>query len=183
MIGDVHEREVVAKEAGCQHPRRHERGAERRDERVPGRLGRAAGVFSRLHTRLRRGVEAQSERDDESRPPELSHLLRGRLLAVYFEGHFVTIEPGVATKVPFCSVPSTTMSRPDANRSGTLPVYTTATVTLDRILDVTEAEPKPACVRVARRLADDAPTSETVPVCPASSLGFTDGVPPPAIEV
>src|SRR5216110_3893427 len=40
---------------------------------------------------------------------------------VYFDGHFVESVPGLATKAPSRSVPSTTTSRPVRNRSGTLP--------------------------------------------------------------
>ena len=56
-----------------------------------------------------------------ARPSSAIYCAAG-FVAEYFEGHFVTIVPGSATNVPFSSLPSITMSRPVANRSGTLPV-------------------------------------------------------------
>ena len=44
-------------------------------------------------------------------------------------------------------------------------------------------EVQPALVRVARAVPTTAPASETRPVWPASVLGLSEGVPPPAIDV
>jgi hypothetical protein len=41
---------------------------------------------------------------------------------VYFDGHFVIIDPGCATKTPRLSSPVTISSRPDWNKDGTLPL-------------------------------------------------------------
>ena len=64
-------------------------------------------------------VHGQPEADDERCAPEVRHY--DFFSATYFDGHFVLRVLGVPTKVPVCSRPLRTTSRPDLKRSGTEP--------------------------------------------------------------
>ena len=125
VLGDVDERVVVADEPGDEDRGGDERRAERRDERVARRHREPAPPGDGGHRPDDARVQAQAEREKQRRPTEIGHLPHywsDGLIAVYFDGHFVTIVPGVATNVPLRSSPSTTRSRPGAKRSGTLPL-------------------------------------------------------------
>ena len=104
-------------------------------------------------------------------------------LAEYFDGHFVTIEPGFATKVPFDK-----LTVDDDVAAGREEVGNAALVD-DRhrpargILDVAEPEAKPSGVRVAVRLADDAADERDRARSARSWLGLHRRRSPPAIEV
>ena len=128
-------------------------------------------------------VEGEAERDDERRPPELSHLEVAGLAAVYFDGHFVTIVPGVATKVPLLELPvddDVAARREEVGHAARVDDRDGRAV---GSLTSRSRNRSPAPCASPVGLPTTRPTSETVPVCRASSLGLTDGVPPPAIEV
>ncbi len=74
VLGDVGEGEVVAEEPGREHGGSHEGRAEGRDQRITGRMGEPAASPRRRVRPCDRRVEAEAERDDERRPPELDHL-------------------------------------------------------------------------------------------------------------
>ncbi len=149
----VDEGEVVADERGEEHARGDERGGEGRDQRVLGgdrepAAARVRGVGTRDD-----GVEGQPERDDERGAAELRH---GRYVSgAYFDGHFVISESRSATKTPFWSRPSTTMSRPGRNWFGDGARVEHRHPLRLAALDVAHLEAHPRAVRVPRGNADD----------------------------
>ncbi len=125
MLGDVTQREVVAHEAHEQHDRGHRGRRERAVEGVAGGVRQPTAVADGGERSRDQGIGGQPERDEKRRATELGHgycSALGGATGVYFDGHFVTIEPGTATNVPFFSSPSTTRCRPTLKRSGTEPV-------------------------------------------------------------
>ena len=104
-------------------------------------------------------------------------------MAVYFEGHFVTIEPGVGDEGAVLQRAVDDDVAPGREQVGHAARVDDRNGRTRRILDVTEPNRSPPACASPVGLPTTCPTSETVPLCPSSSLGFTDGVPPPAIEV
>src|SRR5215212_5525465 len=102
-------------------------------------------------------------------------------LAAYFDGHFVT-SPS-AKKTPPRSSPSATTSRPDLNRSGTVPWKTTGTVALLRPMSAIANRNPPGECASPRIFPTTLPVTETLPVWPASVLGLTDACEVPTTDV
>ena len=96
VVGDVGEREVVADERGGEHDGRDEGRPERGDERVPGRVREPAPAERRGVRRPRRARRGDrpSVTTSAARPSSGIYSRLG-FVAVYFDGHFVTIEPGL----------------------------------------------------------------------------------------
>src|SRR4029077_7543610 len=120
VLRHVHERQVAAPERYEQQDRRAQRRRERRDERVLRRDREPAPALPRGKRSTHERVCDEREAEKQCRAAEIGHYAFD-LAGVYFDGHFVTSEPGFATNVPLRSVPSTTTCRPVRNRSGTLP--------------------------------------------------------------
>ena len=183
---DVREREVVPDEARDEHERRDERREERREERVPRRVREPRAAPARAAPSGDERVDRQPEGDERAprgraRP---SRLGRDTSAAWYFDGHFVIIEPGVVTKVPSaCRLPSTTTSRPVRKRSGTGALVEHRDALLVPPSMSSSRKRMPAPCGSPEGVPTTRPASDTSPVFAASSLGETDGVPPPASDV
>src|SRR5262249_42706999 len=118
VLGDVREAEVVAGEGGEEDRRRDRRRPERGDEGGARREPEPPSSPERGVPSRGGRVQRQPEADDESGPAELGH---GYFLGEYLDGHFVTSVFFTPTKTPPWSRPSSEMSRPARNMSGTLP--------------------------------------------------------------
>ena len=184
VVGDVGEREVAAQEPGREHGGRDDRRAEGRDQGVARRLGEPTSP-SRGRVGARHGrVQAEAQRDDERRPPELSHLLSGRLggrvLRRALRHHRARRRDEGA--VPELAVDDDVAVglRTDRERCPCRPPRPSS---LDGSFTSRSLKRRPPACESPVGLPTTLPTSETVPVCAASWLGLSDGVPPPAIEV
>src|SRR5262249_37821159 len=185
VLPDVDEGHVPAAERGEQDDRRDERDGGGGGKRVLRRQREAPPPLPRGVRTGGQRVRDEAEGQEERRAPEQGHQVLELLFAgAYFDGHFVTSEPGFATKVPLRSVPSTTTCRPVLNRSGTLPWYTTGSrvaVALPMSLSVKRRPPR--SYELPRVAPTTAPTSVTSPVWPATELGVSCATPFPASAV
>ena len=121
QLPDVDEAVVVADKGEEQHGRRDGGRDEGEEQRRLRGLGQPAAPCSRGCRAGDERVEREPERDDERGAAELRHLTCS-VLAVYFDGHFVTSESFFATNVPLRSSPLTDISRPSRNWSDSDPV-------------------------------------------------------------
>ena len=121
VLRDVDERQVAPCERDPQDERGDERRRKRRDERVLRRDREPAPALPRRERTADERVRDEPEAEDQRSAAERGHYVLLDFAGVYFDGHFVTSDPGFATNVPLWSVPSTTICRPVRKRSGTLP--------------------------------------------------------------
>ncbi len=97
---------------------------------------------------------------------------------MYFDGHFVFIESGSATKVPFVERALDHHLAPGPEEIGD------GARVDDRhglgSLDVAQREVQPVAARISGHRAHDGAAEDDEPECDASSLGWSAGFAPPA---
>ena len=183
---DVLEREVVAQERRDEDDGGDGRRDERRHERVLRRAREPAATEVRSRRARDERVDGQAECDEERGATQLRHgrrsggaaLLR-RVLRRALRDHRAGLgdERALLELTVDDDVPT------DLEEVGNGSRVENGDRCPAVAADVLEPEAKAAGVRVASHRPDDETGELNVPVRPASSLGASDGFPPPAIDV